>query len=797
MLHHVFRRLKFLAPLALLTVAIPARPASSSFDLIGPRLAVTVTHDGVTLPLQQVPNLSEGDRISVKFDRPPGNGERYRIVAAFLRGAVVRPGKDWFAEAESWKPRSAELSLTVPKDAQQLALLIAPEQGGSASAIIDTIRKQPGAFVRAVLELNQASLDRARLDTFLREIQRAGQRNSATLATVSPTLTHSLSIKLKTECLQQPAETQAACLTVDRETLLLADSHSSSLADTLTGTPTDLALQLSTTPQAGYGAYSSYIGVVRDVFRLFGAFQSAQLQFIPALSQLRDNDVTVLLNTPLSFAKPTSVMVVAMPPIEAPAPLPIRNPDPDKALCAGPGLVLPVDGAPLIYATDYARNMTLRFALADGTQATIPVHADPNVGGFTLDGALPTAPFGPTVEARLRGDWGFAPFDGPKFTLSRPETGPWQAADQTSLVIGRSNDVELLGASAGCVTQVSMTRGDGVPVPISWRQASPRSIVASVPLDKADPGSVSILIDSVGRTSPALVTVRALREAGSLDDLSFHAQDDEAMLTGTRLDQVQSAKLGGVVFLPGALTRVGKQDRLALKAADSAAARALPEGKSITADVTFAGGRHRSVGVVVAPPLASVTLVRISAQTPPRAHAVPITLPDGGTFAQDARLTFAFHMQGPAPLTGRETIEIGTVDGRAVAAIQPGKGYDIQDVTTGIVTFVPSETLGPVGYGALRFRVLRNGEASRWAPLANAVRLPEVHTVTCTKKGCTISGSRLFLIKTLSPTQDFHDPQDLPDGFVASDITTHPSPDGRLFLKLRDAPDAVAVLGGH
>ena len=45
----------------------------------------------------------------------------------------------------------------------------------------------------------------------------------------------------------------------------------------------DIALQLSSTPQAGYGYYSPYIGVIRDVVRLFGALQSAQLQFIPAL----------------------------------------------------------------------------------------------------------------------------------------------------------------------------------------------------------------------------------------------------------------------------------------------------------------------------------------------------------------------------------------------------------------------------------------------------------------------------------------------------------------------------------
>src|SRR3546814_4945374 len=56
----------------------------------------------------------------------------------------------------------------------------------------------------------------------------------------------------------------------------LADTHTSALAETLAGAPTDLAYRISSTRQAGYGYYSPYIGVVRDIARLFGAFQSTQ-----------------------------------------------------------------------------------------------------------------------------------------------------------------------------------------------------------------------------------------------------------------------------------------------------------------------------------------------------------------------------------------------------------------------------------------------------------------------------------------------------------------------------------------
>jgi hypothetical protein len=780
--------------LGFVAAALPAQAATSSFDLSGPRLRITVTHEGATLPLARVPNLAEGDQISIKLDPQPGQSEHYRMVAAFLRGATARPDNKWFHEALSWKPQKADLSLTVPKDAQQLALFIIPERGGSADAIASTVRKQPGAFVRAVQELNQASLDRARLDTFLHVMLDAERTAPASVATISPTLARSLAIRLKAECLQQPAELQAACLTVDRETLLLADTHSSALADTLAGTPTDLAFQLSATPQAGYGSYSSYIGVVRDLFRLVGAFQSTQLQFIPALSQIDGDAVSVLLNTPISFAKPASVIVLALPAIEAPKPPPLRRSAPDGALCAAPGLTLPVEGAPLIYATDYAHDMTLRFKRPDGTQTDIPLRADAGSGGFVIDEAFPAGPLAADTSAQVRGRWGFTPFDGPTFALSRPEDTNWKAADRTTLVVGRINQLTLTGGGAGCVAKVEMRRGDGAAQAVTWKRTASDAIEASLPLEKADPGALSILVQGRGG-EPAVVKLRAFQEAGSLDDLTLHAGESEAELTGSRLDQVTSATLAGVAFQPAALTRIGKQDHLTLRATDPAVIAALAAGKNETADITFANGRHKTVTLAVAPARAAVALVRVTAQ--PQVHegvrAITMITPD--VFAQDARLAFAFHVGGAAALTGKETIEVATADARAATVIQPGKGYDLQDANTGIVSLVPADALGPTVYGPLRFRVVRDGGASAWTPLATVVRLPEIRAVGCgAAKMCKMSGSRLFLIAKVGTSAGFGQSEDVPDGFVGTEIAAAPGAEGRVFLKLRDAPDAVATV---
>src|SRR4051794_2011311 len=114
---HVLRPLRSLCLLGGLVSAMPALAATSSFDLAGPRLRITVTHDGTTLPLERVPNLSEGDQVSIKLDQQPGQSEHFRMVAAFLRGTTDRPDAKWFHEALSWKPKRDDLSLTVPKGA--------------------------------------------------------------------------------------------------------------------------------------------------------------------------------------------------------------------------------------------------------------------------------------------------------------------------------------------------------------------------------------------------------------------------------------------------------------------------------------------------------------------------------------------------------------------------------------------------------------------------------------------------------------------------------------------------------
>ncbi|RZM15212.1 MAG: hypothetical protein EOP67_64070, partial [Sphingomonas sp.] len=375
-----------------------------------------------------MPRLATGDRVSIAADLAVGkkdDGARYLLVAAFLRGATEPPPKSWFFKAETWKAKKNALALTVPDGARQLVVFLVPESGGF-DAVVSAVRKQPGAFVRAVQDLDQASLDRARLDAFLDGIHALERTRPERIEAVSPLLSRSLAIKLKAECLDLAADLQASCLTQSRDSLVLADGQSSTLADTLVGAPTDLALQLSATPEGGLGYYSPYIGVVRDLAKIFGAFQTTQFRYIPALARAHDDRLALLLNAAPSFASPKSVMVVAMPVIETGVPQTptMRRAEADRLVCAAkPDLVLPVEGAPLIYATKFAHDMSLRVTTPQGGVVELPVQADAERGGYVLDQVgMRTAGLSSVTDATLHGRWGFTPFDGPRFRLQVPRS---------------------------------------------------------------------------------------------------------------------------------------------------------------------------------------------------------------------------------------------------------------------------------------------------------------------------------------------------------------------------------------
>src|SRR5262249_34139202 len=125
----IFSALLALTALASHAEAVRADPAP--FDLAGPDLAITVTRGQKTLPITQVPNLAPGHKLWIQAGFPESQSAHYLMVAAFLRGATNPPPSSWFYPCETWTAKCLQkgLTVTVPPEAEQVLVFLAPETG--------------------------------------------------------------------------------------------------------------------------------------------------------------------------------------------------------------------------------------------------------------------------------------------------------------------------------------------------------------------------------------------------------------------------------------------------------------------------------------------------------------------------------------------------------------------------------------------------------------------------------------------------------------------------------------------
>ncbi|HKE95121.1 MAG TPA: hypothetical protein VKB34_12485, partial [Povalibacter sp.] len=224
------RSRRWLLALAFLCVTTVQAAGQAPFDLKGPSLALTVTRNGVTLPVAQVPHLAAGDEIRTRADFPANQSEHYLLVIAFLRGPTNPPTDDWFFRCETWKKKCAAngMKVVIPEGAQQALIFLAPETGGDFKTLVNAVRGRPGAFVRASQDLNQATLDRSRLERYLGVIRDLNAANPYVLKDTTPLLARSLGIRVEEKCLDRLPQLQAPCLMQGQETLILNDGHSMS-----------------------------------------------------------------------------------------------------------------------------------------------------------------------------------------------------------------------------------------------------------------------------------------------------------------------------------------------------------------------------------------------------------------------------------------------------------------------------------------------------------------------------------------------------------------------------------------
>jgi hypothetical protein len=772
---------------------------TAAFDLAGPRIEVRVTRAGKTLPISRVPNLQAGDRLWIHPDVPDGESVRFLMIPVFLRGSTNPPPDNWFTRVETWNKHVREegVVITVPEGAQQALIFLAPQTGGDFGTLRAAVRGKPGAFVRASQDLNQASLDRSRLDKYLSAVREMSNSDAAALHDRSVLLARSLNIKLDNDCFQKPRQQQESCLTQNTDQLVLDDGHSQSMVAALTsGSGSDLVGQLSTTRLAGAGAYSPYVGAVVDLAKMMESFHTPEYRYIPALALPHLDQLNLKLNNPPSFRKPMSVMVLSLPAVEAPQLPPLRAVDANQILCLEkPALLLAAEGAPVAFSTDYAHDLTLHIPDKSGHAIDLPATPDAARGGFVID-THPVAPdkMDREVIGTIRGNWGFAPFEGPAFHLQNTHSANWTvaSADESALIVGRENTIHFKSDAAACVESVTLKNEQGKPIKAAWSSPAANELELKVPLKEESPGKIAMQVKQYGAGKADEVELRSYSEAAHLDRLAINAGDSQSTLIGTRLDQVAAVELSGIRFAPSGLSRVDTRDELRLST-DAKDVSNMHAGDKVTARTVLKDGRILNLEATIAPPRPKVTLINKSVQ-PGRSPSV-FQLPNADELPQDGKLLFFLKTEIPESFSRTQKIEVATSDGAYDVSLSLDDGSLVaQDAQTVMATLDPLKSFGLSAFGSLRFRAVDGNAKGDWQPLATLVRFPALKEVRCPEspdKQCILTGANLFLISAVASDPEFKHSVPVPEGFADSTLSVPRPENSLLYIKLRDNPSSV------
>jgi hypothetical protein len=520
-----------------LLLSCPAlRAADARFDLVGPRIDVRVTREGVTLPIAAVPNLQPGDRLWIHPDLPPTQSVKYLLICVFLRGTTNPPPNDWFTRIETWDKhvRAEGTFITVPNEAQQALLFMAPETGGDFGTLKSAVQGRPGVFVRAQQDLTEAGFEQARIERYIADIRRVPPSDSAELQKHSELLARTLALKPNADCFKRPPDTQFTCLTQSGSQIVLDDGHGQTIVNALSNGPgSDLINQASYTQALGAGVYSAYVGAIVDLVRILANLHTAQYQYIPAISFPQAEQMNLRLNTPPSFHNPKSVLVIALPAVQASVTPPLRPADANHVACLiKSSVTLPVEGAPLVFSTDFAHDMVLHLdtppgaptepdiplspdayfgglVLQRGPQHHVPLHdpepltakpAEPNLGTAapsTAPAAVTPQPEPVTLTGTIRGRWGFDSFTGPTLPLQQLPGSGWHIVTAeasapsidsaaSNLIAGHNTQLLLASTGTACVHTITAESSGKVAVADIAFKLEPRpSATKPPPVDPA------------------------------------------------------------------------------------------------------------------------------------------------------------------------------------------------------------------------------------------------------------------------------------------------------------------------
>ena len=781
--------------------------ATAPFDLPGPRLEIRITRAGRSLPISQVPNLQAGDEMWLHPDLPANESIHYLLIPVFLRGSLNPPPEDWFTKVEAWKPQVQRdgVNIHVPDGALEALIFWAPETGGGFTTVRTAVRSRPGVFVRAAQDLYAADLTRSRLDSFIDAVKKISNTDPTRLEPRSKLLAQTLYLKINNACFELAPDQQEACLLQNPDNLVLNDAQSQSMVTALTsGAAGDMINQISASTAAGGGMYSPYVGAVVDMVRIMGSLHTAQYAYIPALSVNDDGAIQLKLSSPPSFSNPKSVMVASLPPV-APVHFPmLRAVHPEELLCLEqPKLVLSVEGAPLVFSTNYAHDLVLHVQDSAGHSVDLPATANAESGGFVVDArALQSSSVSGTVTGQLRGEWGFDPWNGPEFAFTNSRRQEWTfAAGETSAITAADKiSLHLQADSVVCVQGVTLDTPQGKTEKTTITRTPPRLLEVNLPIKKSAQGVYTLVVSEYGQTKPEKVPVHVYPPSAEVTGLILHAGDDRAVMTGTHLQEVTTVEMSGTIFHAVPMKHNATDDKLQLETSTNlAGSKVFVEGATIMAHVHLKDERVLDIPVTIAPSRPEVELLSKSISVTPGGSSAFIHLGNDNDLPQFGHVNFFLKSVAPPQFPRDQTIEVGAADGGFVTTLTlANNSLTLQDAQTVFATLDPAKAFGASAFGPLRFRpVTAAGVPGDWQPLANLVRLPELKHVDCPSDPaqlCTLTGDNMFLIDSIAASPKFDHPTSVPMGFAGNTLKV-PRPNGTtLYLKLRDDPSTVDLV---
>lgn len=740
-----------------------ALAADGRFDLVGPKIDVRVTRGQDTLPIASVPNLQPGDRLWLHPDLPPSQSVKYLLICVFLRGTTNPPPDNWFYRIETWnkKVKQEGTFITVPAEAQQAVLFMAPETGGDFATLKSAVRGRPGVFVRASQDLSEAGFEQARIERYLADIRRVPPADAADLQKHSDLLARTLNLKPNPDCFKRPVDQQFACLSQTGTQLLLDDGHAQNVVASLSsGANSDFISQASYTQLAGAGTYSAYVGAVVDLIRIMGSLHTAQYQYIPAIAFPQAEALNLRLNTPPSFHNPKSVLVIGLPSIQEASKPPLEPANPNYIACLlKPSVVLPLEGAPLVFSTDFATEMVLHLNTPPGApvQPDIPLVPDAFEGGLRLEqkpehhvqitdvrqpldpphpAPLPSAPATEVqsnipirtkpveLSGTIQGRWGFDPFTGPTLRLQQLPGSNWHivSADGSNpeVIVGKTSELFVTSTGSACIhTITEQPLGSQDQLSLEFKASNNADhlnrIAVSLPAGHdSSPGSLHLAIQQYGQPQPDTVQTRTFSDPAHISTVQVAAGDRSLLLGGTNLGSVTKLTLGDLVFRPDPSSANAESQQptefLRLSLPSDAPAPPTHSGDHLKASVTLNDGRELPITVTVGSARPSVTL--LSRTFVPLTGNV-VSLSNAQDLPLDAHVDFTLKAQTNFPRNGQ--VEIETLDGtlRAVLTLAPSGGLILQDPHTVVASLDPLRSFGPSAFGALRVRAIFPSQHSK------------------------------------------------------------------------------------